>query len=72
MEVTLFLWSYCWDMKKIISKSGISLNAGTLNRGFYCDEKLVDDYADTNCKTRILFRAMQVTKYATGICLTTM
>jgi hypothetical protein len=34
MEVTLFIWSYCWDMKKIITKSGISLNAGTLNRGF--------------------------------------
>jgi hypothetical protein len=28
MEVTLFIWSYCRDMKKS------SLNAGTLNRGF--------------------------------------
>jgi hypothetical protein len=34
MEVYLFIWSYCRDMKKIITKSGISLNAGTLNRGF--------------------------------------
>jgi hypothetical protein len=34
MEVTLFTWSYCQDMKKIITKSGIALNAGTLNRGF--------------------------------------
>jgi hypothetical protein len=34
MEVTLFIWSYCWDIKKIITKSGISLNVGTLNRGF--------------------------------------
>jgi hypothetical protein len=34
MEVTWFIWSYCRDMKKIIIKSGISLNAGTLNRGF--------------------------------------
>jgi hypothetical protein len=28
MEVTLFIWSYCQDMKKS------SLNAGTLNQGF--------------------------------------
>jgi hypothetical protein len=28
MEVTLFIWSYCRDMKKS------SLNAGTLNRGY--------------------------------------
>jgi hypothetical protein len=34
MEVYGFIWSYCRDMKKIITKSGISLNAGTLNRGF--------------------------------------
>ena len=51
MVVTLFILSYCWDMKKIITKSGISLNAGTLNREFYCNEKLVDDDTDTNCTT---------------------
>jgi hypothetical protein len=34
MEVYLFIWSCCRDMKKIITKSGISPNAGTLNRGF--------------------------------------
>jgi hypothetical protein len=28
------IWSYCQDMKKIITKSGILLNAGTLNQGF--------------------------------------
>jgi hypothetical protein len=31
---TLFIRRYCRDMKKIITKSGISLNAGTLNQGF--------------------------------------
>jgi translation initiation factor 6 (eIF-6) len=34
MEVYLFIWSYCQDMKKIVTKFGISLNVGTLNRGF--------------------------------------
>jgi hypothetical protein len=35
------MWIYCRGMKKSITKSGISLNAGTLNRGFTVDVFMV-------------------------------
>jgi hypothetical protein len=57
MEVYLFIWRYCWDMKKIITKSWISLNAGTLNRGFTVFTDIPEKHSffvfsvDHNCLT---------------------